>query len=157
METQITSSPEVEPAGTEPAVLLTWEIHPAAARPFAALAVFGYVFAAGAVLQHAFGSPGLTLLATLILTAVAAEYLFPSHYSLTAQGVECRGPSGVRKLAWSRVRGAWLLDDGLRLSPRAQPGRFARRGLYLPFADHRETILALVDQHAVARQTKGTP
>lgn len=137
--------------------LLAWRVHPARARP--AMAAVTVLFIAGvACLTHAaYHAFWLTMLAVLFLSGAAGEFLFPSHYVLTAEGASRQSWLGVRQqVAWPDVLAVYRFEDGLKLSTAARPGPLEpHRGLYLRWGGERDAVLAIVDERATARRRVG--
>jgi hypothetical protein len=99
--------------------------------------------------------------AFVLLNAVG-EFLFPIRYRLSPEGAEMRCGLQRRVIAWSAIRHAYRMSDGIHLSPLARPGRRDRfRGLFLHFAGNEPEVLAFIrlarrsfDEHprGIARQ-----
>lgn len=84
---------------------------------------------------------------TLII-AVSPFYL-PARYVLSEEGVLVRSIIGNRLKSWSALR-TYFRDGsrGLLLSPVRRYGILARtRGIYLPFLENPEQVLAFVAMH----------
>lgn len=133
--------------------LLEWRRHPAGEEPrTAALLVIGMGLALAA-LHAVFRAPVLTALGTLLLFGSLADFLLPSRYRLTREGVERRGQVGSRQLPWDRVAVAYDLEDGVLVTPRSRKGWLdSYHGIYLPYEGHREAVVAIIAERAVARR-----
>jgi hypothetical protein len=135
-----------------PEVLLSWVVHPAQQRPAAVFLTLGYLGLATLALQAGLHTPWMTVVGAFVLGGAAAEFLAPSTYRLTTAGAERTGLVGGRRIAWPAVRKAYRFDNGVKLSTLARPGLLeAYRGLWLPWAEHRDEVLRLVDRLAAER------
>ena len=113
------------------------------------------VFLAGLCLFHSFWLAALPTLAALFSVS---EFLFPIHYTLTAQSAAMRCGLTALEIRWADVRHAYLTDDGIKLSPlRAKNSRMEPlRGVYLRFdAAQRDSIIAAVTRLRAEDQAIG--
>jgi len=81
------------------------------------------------------GSPGWTLLSAILLLVGVHDFLLPTTYRLSTEGVSSRTLWIRRHKPWSFCRSYWVDAHGVLLSP--FPGRSrleSHRGLYLRFA-----------------------
>lgn len=133
--------------------LASWVSHPAAGQPRKLAAVVGYLLLATGAVQLGFDRAWLSALTLVVLTAAAAEFLFPITYRLTTTGASRRGLFATREVAWSEVRAVYRFPQGLKLSTQPRPNLLEPyRGFFVPFGDDPETVLALVDRLATARR-----
>ncbi|HEY3376707.1 MAG TPA: hypothetical protein VGL77_04360 [Armatimonadota bacterium] len=122
----------------------TWTIHLAARHPGrAVLALLVIIFALFAL--HAMGaSPVLLVLIAGFFVIAIADFLFPIHYRLDAQGAHIRTLGNHRVLPWAQVRRVYLRGNGIKLSPLAVRGwAESYRGILLRTPD-RAPVLATV-------------
>lgn len=128
---------------------LSWSVHLLRRRP-ERLARIGAallgVFIASLCLFHSFW---LALLPVAAVLFSLSEFVFPIHYTLTAQGASARyGPTAL-EIRWADVRHAYLTEEGIKLSPlRVKNSRFEPlRGVFLRFDDtNRDAVIAAVRQ-----------
>lgn len=87
-----------------------------------------------------FRSFWLGLVPTLALLFSLSEYVFPIHYTLTAQSASARHGFSMLEIRWADVRHAYLTDDGIKLSPlSAKNSRFeSLRGVFLRFGNENQ-------------------
>lgn len=118
------------PAG--PAV--EWQVHLARSRPGRAIWVLVAAFVSAALcffLFHNWLYAGFCVVAILSATT---EFLFPIRYRLDSEGAEMRNLHNWRRIAWSEVKKAYLLEDGVKLSPLGLKTRLEQfRGVFLRF------------------------
>ena len=105
--------------------------------------------AACAVLALAIlSSPVLALGSIFVVAAATGEFLFPIHYRLGPEGAEMRHGLARRRMEWADVRKAYLLADGVRLSPFDYPSRLeAYRGILLRFEENRDAVVEAVRRY----------
>jgi hypothetical protein len=124
---------------------LEWVLHPvlhqhrktallAAVVALAALAIY---FNTRSVTWGAVGA--------LILLLGVHDYLLPTRFRLTVEGVEVRFFFFSRRRTWAQLKSFYADHNGVLLSPFARPSRLDTfRGIYVRFADNRERIMAYV-------------
>ncbi|MBI3910848.1 MAG: hypothetical protein HY320_07930 [Armatimonadetes bacterium] len=138
---------QASPAHEEqaPSLPLEWRVHLAKRQPRRAAAVAAIILASAALCQLLFGNWLFSLFTAFALCAATAEFLLPIRYRLTPQGAEQWNLFAARRILWSGVKRAYLLEDGVQLSPLAIPTRLERyRGVFLRFADNRSEVLAAI-------------
>src|SRR5262249_48963380 len=92
-----------------------------------------------------FSSPVLALGSIFVVAAATGEFLFPIRYRLGPEAAEMWNGLARRRIEWGEVRKAYLLEDGIKLSPLDFPPRLGGyRGIFLRFEDNREEVLAAV-------------
>jgi hypothetical protein len=127
-------------------VLARWTAHPARRRPrdlFLVLAVV--LLTAGAVLAS-LESLLLTALSAVFLVVAVAQFLFPTHYTLTDAGVSERRLWRHKVRQWADLRRLQVGPAAALVSPFARPHWLDRyRGLILMFdgAD-RDQVIAIL-------------
>lgn len=115
-----------------PAVLLEWSVHLAGTRRARTAAALAVIIIASTFVSLLWHSPGLGIVAFVLLLLATSEYFFPIRYSITEQAVHCRNFLNYRRLAWKSVRSCFPDGDGIKLSPLTRPSRLeAFRGIYL--------------------------
>lgn len=121
-----------------------WQVHLAKVQPerlpVVLLALLGAPLLGAWLMGHwIFG-----LVALWMLWSATADYLLPIRYEADANGVRQRGWS-PRVMRWERVRRVVWGENGVLLSPFAQPSRLnAYRGVFLWYGDQREVVESLV-------------
>jgi hypothetical protein len=125
-----------------------WTVHLARDEPARAALVLLTALFAAALCFHLFGSLLFALFTAAALVAATAEFLFPIRYRLTAEAAEMRNLHNWRRIDWREVKKAYLLEDGVKLSPLAARTRLEPfRGVFLRFgpeAESKERILEAV-------------
>lgn len=130
---------------TEP--VLAWHVHLLRQQPGRLpriVLVAAGTFALSLIL---FRSAWLALLPALATVFSLSEFLFPAHYTLTAQSAKASFGLTTLEISWRDVRHAYLAEDGVKLSPLAS--RNARweplRGVFLRFGEgNKDEIIAAV-------------
>jgi hypothetical protein len=129
--------------------LARWTAHPARSRPRdLALLVAVLLLTAGAVLS-AFESLYLTVLAVVILLLGVSQFLFPTRYVLTDEGVEERRLLQTRTRRWSDLRRFQVGPGAALVSPFAEPtwlDRYRGLMLYLDGADRQRVVEILEER-----------
>ena len=124
-----------------------WRIHLARQAPerlpVVVLVLVGAPLLGGMLMGHwLYG-----LIAFWILFSAIADYLLPIRYEVDGTGVRQHGWS-PRFMAWGRVRRVVWGEQGVYLSPFAQPSRWdAFRGIFLWYGAQREQIEQLVQTY----------
>ncbi len=78
----------------------------------------------------------------LVVVGSAAEFLFPVHFTLGANGASRRCGLSVSSIEWKDVKRVVEGEDGLKLSPLAEAGRLAPfRGVFLRLVGNRQEVL----------------
>jgi hypothetical protein len=89
--------------------------------------------------------------------SATADYLLPIRYEMDAQGVRQKGWS-PRVMSWERVRRVVWGEQGVLLSPFAQPSRLdAFRGIFLWYGNHADEVRAWIERYCPANQSDGCP
>ncbi len=140
---------------------MTWSVHPARERPLrACLAVVVIILLAiGAGLFG--GSIFWGLGAVLLMVAGLNCFLFPSTFSIDADGVEASYLLKKQRLAWNRIR-RFLHDDyGGYLSTRAQRSwTDGYRGIHVLFGDNSALIVNRINaalENVASQSITATP
>jgi len=133
-------------------VLARWTAHPARRRPRdVALFCAVTLLTAGAVLA-AFQSAFFAVLATVIIVAGVAPFLFPTHYELTDEEVVERRLWHTRSRRWADLRRMQVGPGAALVSPLGRASWMDRyRGLilYLDGAD-RDQVLRILRERVGA-------
>ena len=128
-------------------VLLAWSVHLAASRPRRAAVIVLVALASALLCHQLFGNLLFALFSCAVILAATAEFLFPIRFQLDSEGAEMRNLHNWRRIAWVDVKKAYLLEDGLKLSPLGVRSRLENfRGVFLRFGPggDREAVLAVV-------------
>ncbi|MCS7065864.1 MAG: hypothetical protein NZL85_06250 [Fimbriimonadales bacterium] len=85
-----------------------------------------------------------------MMFSATADYLLPIRYELDAQGVRQKGWA-PRVMRWEKVKRVVWGEQGVLLSPFAQPSRLnAFRGVFLWYGDHAEEVRTWVERYCPA-------
>lgn len=137
-------------------LLAHWTAHPAKRRPRDLALVIAVLFLTTGAVLASLESLFLTALAAVFLVAAIAPFLFPTHYTLTDQGISERRLFRTRSRRWQDLRRLQVGPGAALVSPFARPSMLDRyRGivLLLDGAD-RETIITLLRSHVPGQQQK---
>ena len=128
--------------------VVTWTVHLARRQPGRAVAVVAAALIAAGLCLYLFHSLAFALFSLLVVTSATAEFLFPIRYRLTKEAAELRNLHNWRRIEWEEVRKAYLLEDGVKLSPLRTRTRLEPfRGVFLRFGagqGEQEAVLAAV-------------
>jgi len=128
------------------AVAVSWTVQPWRRNRPLGIAVALLVLAVTFGVRVVFGSMGWAAMALVLLTLSVARFYLPTRYALNAHGARMQGPFGTVEREWSAFRAWFVGTDGVLLSPFTKPSRLAfTRGIFLPFDDHRDEVLAAVE------------
>ena len=127
---------------------MSWVSLPVQHAPRKGLLLVLVVAATAAAVFLGTGSPGWTLLSVILLLAGVHDFLLPTSYRLSEEGVSSRILWYRRHKPWSSCRSYWVDAHGVLLSPFPERSRLeSHRGLYLRFAG--------ADRQAVVRFVQG--
>jgi hypothetical protein len=91
----------------------------------------------------------MTAFAGIILLGALASFILPTQYKIGPEGASQERLTGRKSIEWSRVRSLTDEREGLFLSPYPVKSRLENfRGLYLPYRENREEIMAVVKMYA---------
>ena len=96
---------------------LSWSVHLRARQPLRTTLIgliLAMVFALGLCVFHSFWLGLLPMLAVLFSLS---EFIFPVHYTLTAQSASAKHGLTSLEIRWADVRHAYLTEEGIKLSP----------------------------------------
>jgi hypothetical protein len=131
----------------------SWPVRDSAVRTALAAAV---MLAVGAAV---YGVTGRVVLAAVALAALAVacwRFFLPIEYELGETGVGQRLFGRRRRIPWRAIARFELFESGLLLMPDADHSPIAPlQGLYLPWNNHRNEILATV-RHYVKRSNSNS-
>ena len=127
---------------------LTWTVWPARQKPAAAAAAIALVLGVSWYGYVGFGSVVYSVVALVVLTGSLTHFLFPSTYTLTAEGAQLRGFLFAKRRAWDEL-GCYLVgSDFIALSSAAEPSeRTISRGMVLRLEYNKDEVVAFVSQH----------
>jgi len=123
---------------------LSWRVHPARQRPWAAAMAVGVIAALAAAAAFTAGrwwGP-----ATVVVLLLALQrFFFPSQFAIDERGVTARYLFGTQRLAWCDVRRLQTDGRGAYLSTRSRPSRMdASRGMHLQLGAEPKQVLARI-------------
>jgi hypothetical protein len=133
------------PARTAPPPC-AWRSWPLAERGWRRRLLPAVLAAVAALVGLTTGRPSWALAAAALMAVAAWRYFVPVVYELGTLGITQQVFSRQRRIAW-RAIGRWeVRSAGVFLSPHAEPGPLdAFAGLYLPWCDHKDEVLASVE------------
>ena len=126
---------------------IRWTSHPLRNHHRKAVILAVVVIGTALLLYLNTSSVGWALVSVLILALGVHDFLLPTEYRLTDEGVESRLLFYRRRKKWSVLRSYHLDRNGVLLSP--FPGRSRLegfRGIYVRFAGNRESVLDYIKQ-----------
>ncbi len=92
------------------------------------------------------GRPDWAIAAALGVAAAAWRYFVPVVYELGTLGLTIQVLTRQRRVAWRSIDHYDLRSTGVFLSPHPERGPLdAFSGLYLPWGDHKDEVLANVE------------
>ena len=114
---------------------MCWVSLPAQHAPWKGLVLALVVAATAAAVFLGTQSPGWTLLSVILLLVGVHDFLLPTTYQLSEEGVSSRILWYRQHKPWSSCRSYWVDAHGVLLSPFPERSRLeSHRGLYLRFA-----------------------
>jgi hypothetical protein len=158
-QTELPLSAQQPEAKAQPAEgegqVMAWTCHPVRRRPLVSLLVTLFVILIGMVVYLATSSNIFTVLALVILYASLAKFYFPTRYRFTEKGFEVKTTTQKLFKPWSMFRSFYPDKNGVLLSPFTRPTRLENfRGVYIMFADNRDSVIEYVSQHVGAKKSK---
>lgn len=131
---------------------LEWRVHLAHGQPGRVARLAAVLATAAGIAVAVFGHP-LPVIATLVLLCGAvSDFLLPTTFLVTAEGVARRNGLSFSRLAWRDARRCWRDAQGVKISPLAHSSALeAFRGIYVRFpADDaaRSRLLSLLERYA---------
>ena len=127
---------------------LSWTVWPARQRPAAAAAAVALVLGVSWYGYVGFGSVVYSVTALVVLTGSLTFFMFPSTYTLDAEGANLRGFLHGKRRAWEKL-GCYLVgEDFVALSTTAEPteGTLAR-GMVLRLEYNKDEVVAFVSRY----------
>lgn len=129
----------------EPPPPVRWRSWPLVERPLVSLALGAALAALGVGVWHAAGQVRLALAALAAVLVSLWRFFLPTTFELDADGVHEWRFGRHRHTPWSWIRRYQVCSAGVLLLPHDTPCPLdALRGLYLPWAEHREAVVAHV-------------
>ncbi len=127
---------------------LEWQVHLARTQPARAAVVVGAALLSAGLCFFLFRNWLYAGFCVLALLGATSEFLLPIRYRLDEEGAEMRNLHNWRRIAWSEVKKAYLLEDGVKLSPLGVRTRLEPfRGVFLRFGEghgSQEEVLSAV-------------
>lgn len=128
---------------------LRWRNWPAQRRPRVAAAVIATIF--GVVLGVSMLDRWMALLGTLLLLGSVADWLFPTTYTLDADGVRADNLFRRARRPWARLGGWTRVPGGFQLRGRSRSPLLQRlRGLELRCPGREDDVERLLTRHLSA-------
>jgi len=155
-----TDKTEAAPAAEEEQLLAEWRVHLFMRDVRKSVVATAACVLALALVSLAFGSAWFTVLGALILFGSLADLFLPITYRLTTRGAFYNNVVFRKRMAWGDVRGTYVSDFGVKLSPFSRPTRReAFRGIVLRFSSldervpgNREQVIRIVKERATKRR-----
>lgn len=124
---------------------LQWKVHLLRWHPRKAWGAAGAILAAAMVVGFAFHSPGMGIMALVLLWLATRDYWLPIHYYVNEKGAGVRYFGAIFDITWDRVKYVTVTHDGVKISPLPPSSRLEPfRGVYLRFADNREQVMEAI-------------
>lgn len=156
-ELPLAAHPPAEQPDTadEDGEVVEWTCHPVRRRPLVSLVVTVFVILIGMIVYMATSSNTFTVLALVILYASLAKFYFPTRYRFSGKGIQVKTTTQKLFKPWSMFRSFYPDKNGVLLSPFTRPTRLENfRGMYILFADNRNTVIDYVSRHVGAKKAK---
>jgi hypothetical protein len=138
----------------EPPTGLSWTAHPARQRPRDLALVAAVLLTTAGVVLLSFESLFMTALAVVIVVVSIASFLFPTHYWVSATGIEQRRLWVTRARQWDDLRRLEVGPRAALVSPFARRTWLDRhRGVLVMFdgAD-RDAVVAELERRMAGRE-----
>ena len=100
---------------------LSWTVWPAQQRPPHAAAVIALMLGVSWYGYVGFGSIIYSVIALVALTLSLSFFLFPSTYTISAEGIEMRGFLHTKRKAWADLACFLRSEDFIAVSVSAEP------------------------------------
>ncbi len=128
---------------------LDWVAWPARRQLLAGVGVLMLIAVLSALVRYSLESRLYAGICFVTLIIAVSPFYLPTQYVLGKEGVLVRSVLGNRFKAWGMLRVYFRDGDrGVLLSPVPHYGLLARtRGIYLPFQENQEQVLAFVEKH----------
>jgi hypothetical protein len=134
--------------GSGEATTLKWVVRLGDRQPGRRWVVIAVACAAGIAGQLIFRHPLMAILGFGVILLSTAEMLLPLHHRLDEHGASVRCGLSESAIDWKDVKRARVNEEGIKLSPLDGSARMeAFRGVYLRFADNRDSVLNLVQRY----------
>jgi len=105
-----------------------------------------------AMIHAVSGSLALAGVAVAALAISLWRFLLPAEIELSPDGVVFRGLGRTRRIDWRRIGRYEIQRRGVLILPETDSAPLDYlRGLYLPWRDHRDEVLALLDRYLPTR------
>lgn len=124
-----------------------WRVHLARQQPERLPVVLLVLVGAPVLGLWLMGHWLFALAALWMVFSATADYLLPVRYELNTEGVRQKGWS-PRVMRWEKVKRVVWGEQGVLLSPFAQPSRLdAFRGVFLWYGDQPDEVRAWVERY----------
>lgn len=133
---------------------LEWVCHPVKRKPLVSVGVILLILLVPVLVFSATASIGFAIFAFVVMIASLAKFFFPTRYKLDSTGVTVKTTIQALTKPWSLYRSFYPDKNGVLLSPFVEPSRLENfRGLYVMFADNKESVVAFVGKHILPDST----
>ena len=125
-----------------------WRVWPLWDRPFRGTAVLVSLAIAGFVAEWATGQPYVGLIVAAALMASVWKFFVPMSFELDRQGVSRQCFGRRHRIPWKAINRHELCVEGVLLLPHADACPMDTfQGLFLPWSDSREEVLAHIEYY----------
>jgi hypothetical protein len=127
---------------------IRWQSWPLRDERLRALLLLIGIVAVGLLVQTLTGRVYLSLLAVAVLMIASWRFFLPVVIELSDEGVSQQRFGRQHRTAWQSIRRYEVCSTGVLLLPDEDRSILASfRGLFLPWATHRDEVLAHVHHH----------
>ncbi len=146
------------PARQEAPSPLKWRSWPLRDSPTRAVPVVLSLVTAGLLVRWLTGHNYLAIAAVSALAVAAWRFFVPVWFVLSDHGVDQRVFGRQRRLTWRAIHHGEVCASGVLLLAENDRSKLASwRGLYVPWAEHRDEVIALVRHYAHVGEAAGGP
>lgn len=125
-----------------PQVELSWQVHPAKDRPWAAAVAIGVIVGFSYLVTEWMGQPWWGTLAAVVLLFPLRSFFYPTTWKLTSEAIVRRGLLSTQRMRWSDVRRFGCNNRGAYISTHARGSVLdAFRGLSVQFARDDDRVI----------------
>ncbi|MBN2294457.1 MAG: hypothetical protein JXM70_18655 [Pirellulales bacterium] len=129
-----------------------WRVWPLIDQPVWGVGLLVATTFVGLVTYWITGRPQLALLAIVVIAAAMWRFFLPTSFQLDRNGLEQIRFGYRRRVPWKSIRRHERCQTGVLLLPHSDDCPLDRlRGLFLPWNDNREEVLAQIDFHLGGR------
>ena len=136
----------------DPPPSVRWRVWPLLEQPSWGACIVAAITFTGLITHWATDRPQLGLLVSFALMAAIWRFFLPTSFELDRHGLDQRRFGHHRRVPWKAIRRHERCEAGVLLLPRTDDCPLDRlRGLFLPWAEKRDEVLAQIDFHLGGR------